>query len=244
MRSNVQSDMLTPPGTPAATLSRHAFFAGATPDVLSRLAGHARWFDADPDRIILDFEDPTTDVYFIVQGHVRVVMQTANGERTQILGDFAAGDIVGEMAAIDAVPRSARIEALVRTQMCSLSARAFHEAVFASREISLRLMQILTSRIRDQNRRILEMTALPIRLRLLAELIRLSRPKPDGTRLLNPMPTQEELASRIGARRETISREISALVEAGMVQRTRVSLILHDPVGLQAAVDSGLDRPR
>ena len=105
-------------------------------------------------------------------------------------------------------------------------------------------MQLLTSRIRAQNRRLLEMTALPIRLRLIAELIRLSRPKPDGTRLLNPLPTQEELASRIGARRETISREISVLVDAGMVQRTRVSLILHDPVGLQATVDAGMDRPR
>lgn len=236
--------MPTISGTPAATLARHAFFAGAPPDVLSRLAGHARWFDAEPDRIILDFEDPTTDVYFIVQGHVRVLMQTASGERTQILGDFAAGDIVGETAAIDGLPRSARIEALVRTQMCSLSARAFNEAVFASREIGLRLMQLLTSRIRAQNRRLLELTALPIRLRLIAELIRLSRPKPDGSRLLNPLPTQEELASRIGARRETISREISALVDAGLVKRTRVSLILHDPAGLQAAVDAGLDRPR
>ena len=71
--------MPTTPGTPAATLARHAFFAGASPDVLARLAGHARWFDADPDRIILDFEDPTTDVYFIVQGHVRVA--GADGER-------------------------------------------------------------------------------------------------------------------------------------------------------------------
>lgn len=236
--------MLNSSGTPAATLARHAFFAGAPPDVLARVAGHARWFDADPDRVILDFEDPTTDVYFIIHGHVRVSVQTANGERTQILGDFAAGEIVGEMAAIDGVPRSARIEALVRTQMCSLSGRAFNEAVFASRDIGLRLMRLLTSRIRAQNRRLLEMTALPIRLRLVAELLRLSRPKPDGSRVLNPLPTQEELASRIGARRETISREISALTEAGSVQRTRVSLVLHDPDALQRLVDSGLDRPR
>ena len=231
-------------GTPATTLARHAFFAGAPPEVLARLTGDARWFEAEPDRVILDFEDPTTDVYFIVQGHVRVVVQTASGERTQILGDFAAGEIVGEMAAIDGVPRSARIETLVRTQMCSLSARGFNEAVFASRELGLRLMRLLTARIRQQNRRLLEMTALPIRLRLIAELVRLSRPKPDGTRLLNPLPTQEELASRIGARRETISREIKALTDAGLLQRTRVSIVLLDPDGLQAAVNAGLDRPR
>lgn len=232
------------PGTPAAALARHAFFAGAPAEVLERAAAHVRWFDADPDQVILDFEDATTDVYFIVQGHVRVMVQTASGERTQILGDFTAGDVVGEMAAIDGVPRSARIEALVRTQMCSLSARAFVEAVFGSREIGIRLMRLLTARIRAQNRRLLEMTALPIRLRLIAELLRLSRPKPDGTRVLNPLPTQEELASRIGARRETISREISALTEAGLVRRTRASLLLNDPASLQRAVDQGFDRPR
>lgn len=231
-------------GTAATTLARHPFFAGAPTEVLARLAGDARWFEADPDRVILDFEDPTTDVYFIVQGHVRVLAQTASGERTQILGDFVAGEIVGEMAAIDGVPRSARIEALVRTQMCSLSARGFNEAVFASRDLGLRLLQLLTARIRQQNRRLLEMTALPIRLRLIAELLRLSRPKPDGTRSLSPLPTQEELASRIGARRETISREITALTDAGLLQRTRVSIVLLDPDGLQQMVSARLDRPR
>lgn len=229
-------------GSPAATLARHPFLVGAPAEVVSRLAGHARWFDADPDQTIIDFEDPTTDVYFIVQGHVRVLIQTANGERTQILEDVAAGSLVGEMAAIDGVARSARIEALVRTQMCALPARPFNDAVFASREIAERLMRILTGRIRTQNRRLLELTALPIRLRLIAELLRLSRPKPDGTRVLNPMPTQEELASRIGARRETVSRELSAMVELGWLQRTRVSIVLPDPAALQSAVDAGLEQ--
>jgi CRP-like cAMP-binding protein len=236
--------MLTHAASPAATLARHPFFASAPPEVVSRLAGHARWFDADPDQTILDFEDPTTDVYFIVHGHVRLLIQTANGERTQILGDFSSGDLVGEMAAIDGVPRSARIEALVRTQLCVLPARPFIDAVFASREIGLRLMRILTARIRAQNRRLLELTALPIRLRLLAELLRLSRPKTDGSRVLSPIPTQEELASRVGARRETVSRELSAMVDAGWLLRSRAAIVLRNPALLQDAVVAGLEQSR
>ena len=228
----------------ATAMARHPFLAGMPPAVLSRLAGYARLFDAEPDQTIIDFEDATTDVYLIMQGHVRVMIQTANGERTQILGDFAAGDLVGEMSAIDSVARSARIEALVRTQVCVIPARPFIEAIFESREVGLRLMQLLTSRIRQQNRRLLEHTALSIRLRLAAELLRLSRPKPNGTRVLNPMPTQEELASRIGARRETVSRELSAMAEAGELQRTRVSLVLLAPDALKAAVDAGLEQSR
>ena len=211
---------------------------------MDNLALHVRWLEVEPDQLVLDFEDTTTDVYFIVKGQVRVLLHTGSGERTQILGDFAAGDVVGEMAAIDGVPRSARIETLVRTEMCMLPGPVFIGAAVASREIGLRLMRLLASRIRSQNRRLLEITALPIRLRLLAELLRLSRSKADGSRILSPLPTQEELASRIGARRETISREIAALAEAGLVRRERNVLILPDPVGSQATVDNGLERPR
>lgn len=228
----------------AATLARHPFLAGATPEALGRLAGYARIFDADPEQTIIDFEDATTDVFLIVHGHLRVSIQTANGERMQILGDFSAGEVVGEMSAIDGVPRSARIEALVRTHICALPARPFIEFMFDQHQVGLRLLRILTKRIRDQNRRTLEQTALPIRLRLAAELLRLSRPKPDGTRVLNPTPTQEELASRIGARRETVSRELSAMTEAGELQRTRVSLVVLAPKALQQAVDAGFDQPR
>jgi CRP/FNR family transcriptional regulator, cyclic AMP receptor protein len=106
------------------------------------------------------------------------------------------------------------------------------------------IFQILASRIRDQNRRLLEMTALPIRLRLVAELLRLSRPRPDGTRVLSPPLTQEELASRIGARRESVSREFANLLHSGLLGRTRSALILSDPLSLQRSVDAGLDQPR
>lgn len=234
--------MAISPTGPAQALARHAFLAGTPADLLSRLAARARWVDAGPDQTIVDFDDATTEVFLIVQGNVRVLIRTADGERTHILGDFAAGDLVGEMSAIDNIPRSARIEALVRTRLCVVSATAFLDIAFASRDIGLRLMRLLTSRIRGQNRRLLEHSALPMRMRLAAELLRLSRPRQDGTRALSPPPTQEELAARVGTRRETVSRELSALTQAGLLRRTRAAFVVDDPAALQAAVNAWLDR--
>ena len=235
--------MMTPPTGPAQALARLAFLAGAPAGDLARFAAHARWIDAGPDETVVDFDDATTDVFFVVQGSVRVLMRTADGERTQILGDFSAGDLFGEMSAIDDAPRSARVEALVRTRLCAVPAAAFLELAFASRSVGLRLMRLLTARIRGQNRRLLEHAALPIRLRLAAELLRLSRLRPDGTRGLSPPPTQEELAARIGARRETVSRELSALTRAGLLRRTRAAFVLDDPAKMRAVVEAGLDQP-
>lgn len=236
--------MLTQSASLITTLARHPFFSDVPDDVLQRLARHARWFDAGPEQTILDFEDETTDVYLVVQGAVRVLIRPPNGEQTQILGDFTGGSLFGEIAAIDGMPRSARIEVLSRTRLCALPADPFMDAVFASRVIGQRLQRLLTARVRSLTQRLIEITALPIRLRLIAELLRLSRPKPDGTRVLSPLPTQEELASRVGARRETVSREISALSEAGMLVRTRAALVLQDPAALQRMVAAWLQQPR
>ena len=235
--------MTTSPTGPAPALARLAFLAGVPADVLARFAAHARWIDAGPEQTVIDFDDLTTDVFFVVQGSVRVLMRTADGSRTQILGDLVAGDLLGEMSAIDDAPRSARVEALVRTRLCVVPASAFLELAFASREVGLRLMRMLTARIRGQNRRLFEHTALPIRLRLAAELLRLSRRRPDGTRTVSPPPTQEELAARIGARRETVSRELAALGRAGLLRRTRAVFTLDDPARMQSLVEAGLDQP-
>ena len=233
--------MAKPPPDPVHALARLAFLAGAPPDALSRLAARARWIDAGPDEAVVDFEDATTDVFLVVQGGVRVLIRTADGEHTQILGDFAAGGIVGEMSAIDDAPRSARVEALVRTRLCVVPAAAFLDLAFAARSVGLHVMRLLTARIRAQNQRLLEHTALPTRLRLAAELLRLSRPRADGTRSVSPPPTHEELAARVGARRETVSREMSSLARAGLLRRTRAAFVLDDPAALRAAVEAGPD---
>lgn len=225
---------------PAQALSGLAFLAGAPAAALERFAAHARWVDAGPDGIVVDFNDTTTDVFFVVQGAVRVLLRTADGERTQILGDFAAGQVLGEMSAIDDAPRSAQVVALVRTRLCIVPARAFLELVTAAPPICMRLLRLLTSRIRNQNQRLLERTALQTRPRLVSELLRLARPRPDGAYTVSPPPTHEELASRIGARRETVSRELSALARAGLLHRTRAAFVLDDPEALRAEADTGL----
>ncbi len=228
---------------PEHALARHAFLAGTPAAVLARFAAYARWIDAGPDQTLVDFHDVTTDVYFVVQGSVRVLVRTANGEQTQILGDFTAGDLVGEMSAIDNAPRSARVEALVRTRLCVVPATAFLDLALTSQSVGLRLMRLLTGRIRTQNRRLLEYTALPTRLRLAAELLRLSRVRPDGTCTVSPPPTQDELAARIGARRETVSRELSVLTRAGLLRRSRSAIVLDEPDALRATVEAGFDQP-
>ncbi len=83
----------------------------ADPEVAARFQRRITQTVYEPGALVLDFDDVSTDVFFIDSGSVRVVVRNAGG-REVILGDLHAGAIFGEMAAIDAAPRSANITAL------------------------------------------------------------------------------------------------------------------------------------
>ena len=225
----------------ALALAAMPLLKGVAPAVLDRFAAHARLTDAQEGGLIVDGEEESTDVYFVLHGVVRVALRTPGGKEA-ILGDFAEGALFGEMAAIDDAPRSARIVAMTRARLAAVPARAFLDLVFASPEASHRVLRLLTARIRGQNERLLEHAALPSRLRLHAELLRLSRPWPDGgkaARSISPPPTQSDLANRIGVRREAVSREMAALARRGLIQVTRGAIHVTNAEALQREIDAG-----
>jgi CRP-like cAMP-binding protein len=217
------------------------FFRSLPREVAQRHAGAARWITAEPDQQLLDFEDRSDDVFFVLSGCVRVTLRTPGG-RELILDDIEAGGFFGEMAAIDGAPRSAAVTALHRSRICRIGAAAFLAILADSPALSREMMRILVARIRAQNARIFELTALDIRHRLYAELLRQAGPPgPDGARSISPPPVQSILAQRIGARREPVSREIAKLLRDGVAERRRGALVLRRPKLLEAALAEVLE---
>ena len=217
------------------------FFAGVPDDVLARLAARARWQAYPPGEVVVDSGDPTDEVFFVAEGAVRVVVRTALGYEA-ILNDLPAGSFFGELAAIDGTARSANVTALQRTRLCAVPGPAFMDAVLASPVAGQRLMRLLASRLRAKDERLLEFMALPVRQRLMAELLRLSRDRGNGggERVLSPPPQQHVLAARIGTRRETVSREMAEMHRAGLLSVDRRAIVLHRPDALQDEIEARL----
>lgn len=215
-------------------------FCHVDPSVAATCGSQAVWITAAPGKLILDFEDATSDVFFILSGRVRVVVRTPAGQEL-ILTDIAAGSFFGEMAAIDGAPRSACVTALVRTRICKLPADAFMQILAEAPELTKEIMQVLVVRIRELTQRLFELSHLDIRHRLHAELLRAAGPPgPLGERIISPPPLQEMLAGRVGARREPVSREIARLIREGTLARTRGALIIRQPQILEHGLLSAL----
>jgi CRP-like cAMP-binding protein len=210
----------------ATALAGFPLLAGVPEAALAAAAAaaHPRSFDAGAT--IFDFEDAATEVLFVQGGLVRIIARTPAG-REFVYRDLEVGQVIGEIAAIDGAPRSASATAIIPTRVLALPNAAFLALVAASPDLSLRLLRMLTERVRELSIRLVEQSVLSVRQRVAAELLRMARPRRGAEGLaVSPPPPQHVLAARIGARREAVSRELAAMRREGLVSLQRGALVL------------------
>jgi CRP/FNR family cyclic AMP-dependent transcriptional regulator len=221
-----------------------AFFRGAAPESLTKLSAAVRWRMVEPGQVVVDEDEPSTDIFFVAAGAVRVQLRAASG-REVLLNEFGQGEFFGELAAIDGAPRAANVSAVTRSRLCIIPAQAFLDFVFANPAACHTLLRTLASKLRLQTERTLEREALPVRLRLFSELLRLSRPRAGAPaeRVVSPPPPHHELAARIGARREVVSRELSEMTREGWLARDRRAIRILRVAEIQNLVAAELRAP-
>lgn len=148
------------------------------------------------------------------------------------------------MAALDLQPRSAGIVAVTDPVLAQMSAALFRRAIQEHSDVCDQLLSVLVGQIRSLANRTRETTGLSGRQRLRAELLRLARPVRDSQSqpVISPPPTHAELAARIGSHREAVTRELSAMEQAGLITRRRGAIALLDAKRLQRMVDQASEQ--
>ena len=97
----------------------------------------------------------------------------------------------------------------------------------------------LASQVRKLSNRVNEFSALDVRGRIRAELLRLARPeRPGGPgAVISPPPTHAEIAARVACRREAVTRELNALKREGALAVRLGAIVLNDPAALAQSVE-------
>lgn len=207
---------------------------------VARYSPRCFWREYSENELVIDFEDDSRDVRFLLTGRARVIMRIATGKEI-ILGDMGPNDFVGEIAAIDNLGRAANVTVLNNSRMCVMPQSVFLDILGESPAVSLAVMRVLTSRIRKLNTRLTEHCFLQAKHRICVEIMRKSRPRPghEGERVISPPPLQREIAERVGTRREVVSRQISALSKLGYVEKNPRALIIKDTGALNRIISEG-----
>ena len=187
---------------------------------LDRVAAACRASVVDPGTVLMYKGEQDNSVVFVLSGRARVAIYTTQG-RLVHLEDATPGTVLGEIAAISNTVRSATVEATETSLIARMSGESFVRFLRTDPEIAIGLLRAAHSRLHLLTERYYENTSLSVQGRLHAELRRLCG-RPDfvnNTARIRPYPTHEEIANRIGARRESVAREFSRMAKIGLLAK-------------------------
>lgn len=225
--------------TPRSSLAlrRIALLDGLSTERLDALAQCCRWQHVPADRSLLLRAQDRGELLLLVSGSVRVTTYAANG-RQVTFRDLPAGEVLGDLAALDGQPRSADVLTLEDSVVAVLERADFLALLREEPDLALRLMQRLALRVRELSERVIELSTLAVPHRLQAELLRLAQGAGvDGNcARLAPAPRHLDLAARVSTNREQITRELNALVRAGLLRKESGALVLTDVAQLARQV--------
>lgn len=164
--------------------------------------------------------------FLVIEGSVRVTIYSESG-KIVIFRDIGAGGIFGELSAIDNQPRSASVVAMEDCTVGVLSQNQLRDLVAKEPELAWALLRHLTSQVRVMTKRVIEFDTLSAGRRLEVELLRLANTgtQINGVVVVEPMPTNQDLAAKISSNREAVSRKISMLTDQGVLRKENRRLV-------------------
>lgn len=214
------------------------------PEGASELAKHWRESRIPAHTVLVAEEEVDNDVFFILDGHARAATYT-NWGREVLLSDIHTGEAFGIFAAIDGRPRSTSVVTVEDSRVGRMTGFDFRRILFGNRHVNRAFIYYMVDRIRATSTRFASAAILSAEQRLISELLRLAERRAivGDTAVIDPMPTQQELALlTFAAHREAIGRDMSKLRKAGLIRRQGRTLIITSMNGLRARLS--LDRSR
>jgi CRP-like cAMP-binding protein len=221
----------------SATLARFRLFEGLPAAELRALEQRCRFRRYVRDTTIVDYQENKTDVFFIVNGQVRVTIFSKAG-REVAFRDLDAGELFGELSAIDGKPRAANVVALTECVLAAMPESALWDVLHRHQSVTDAMLRRLAGNVRALTERVFEFSTLAVRNRIHAELLRLARASDKGTRpiAIAPMLTHAELANRLSTHREAVTRELNNLTRLGVIARSGNDLVIPDIKALERLV--------
>ena len=174
--------------------------------------GQARTFPKNA--VIINEGDRGDTLFVILAGKVKVYVSDDDG-REMILDMHDAGEYVGEMS-LDGRPRSASVMTLEPTTCAVLSRDELRAAIGRNPDIAMALIEKLIERARIATDNVKNLALMDVYGRVARLLLSLA--KEDNGKLVVPdRMTQQDIADRVGASRDMISRIFKDLTVGGYV---------------------------
>lgn len=177
------------------------------------------------DRIIVNKGDEANALYVLIEGELAVFLADEDDEREIILNTLGPGDYFGELGLLGEEQRTASVKTLSPAKIACIEREAFLAFVAARPEFALDMIRNLVKRVTALSESVGDLALLDVYRRVVKLLQSAAQPDASGQSVTGRL-TQQDIADRVGASREMVSRILNELRKGDYVsiERKRVTL--------------------
>jgi len=191
-------------------------------------------------------QDPSERLFILQKGKVRIFRTIPDG-REFTLAVVESGTVFGEMALTGQRLEGAYAQAMEASQVSTMLKEDLERLVLEKPEVGLRIMQVLSERLRRYETRLEDVTMKDVHARLAGIIMLLveSEGVRSGTGYRIPAHhTHQDLGDMIGANREAVTRAFGVLQDEGVVELRRRLIYVRDLEALTRVAGHGEERGR
>ncbi|MGZ5032081.1 MAG: Crp/Fnr family transcriptional regulator [Usitatibacter sp.] len=188
---------------------------GISDTFVRQLASLGRVRTYPKNTVFITEGDSSDSVFVILSGKVKVFISDTEGHE-MILDTQGPGEYVGEMA-LDGKPRSASVMTLEPSTFSVAAREPIRDAIRKNPDFALDMISKIIDRARIATSSVKDLALLDVYGRVARLLLNMSVDSGDGKLTIPDKLTQQEIAERVGASRDMVSRIFRDLTAGGYI---------------------------
>jgi CRP/FNR family transcriptional regulator, cyclic AMP receptor protein len=215
----------------AELLARSALFREVDHATLRRIAERVTERVFAKGQLVFKQDAPGDRVFVLAEGVVKLYV-SSRGQGIIELVRHEPPAVFGEVALLDGGPRSASARAVERSVVLELTHADLLQLLRAEEHVAEALLRLLGTMVRRTTNQVTDLAFLNLPGRVAAKLLELAGPAGPGPARTRRV-TQGELATMVGAARQSVNQALKSLEARGLVRTTGRSFEILDRDGLQ-----------
>jgi CRP/FNR family transcriptional regulator len=212
-------------------------FKGLSPQQIQHIRGIVVTRKLRKGELIFSEGDDGNGFYVAVRGQVKIFKLSLEGKE-KILHIFGPGEPFGEVPVFSGENFPANAQATADSELLFFPRQAFVDLIAHQPSLALKMLAILSQRLRQFTIQIEHLALKEVPERLAAYLLYLSQEQGTSASVTLQI-SKGQLASLLGTIPETLSRMLSRMSSQGYIRVAGREIQLLDPDGLQALAEHG-----
>jgi CRP-like cAMP-binding protein len=216
-------------------LSLVDIFEPLSTEEIEQLNGQLPSIHLERGEIFYTPEEHSERLFVLESGKVRIFRTTPDG-REFTLAIVESGTIFGEMALTAQQLEEAYAQAMEPSEVSMMSREDLERLVVQKPEVGLKIMQLLSERLRRYETRLEDANMKDVHSRLASIIVMLVESEGVRSGVGYRIPahyTHQQLGEMIGANREAVTRAFGVLQDEGVVELRRRLIYVPDLVALK-----------